>query len=263
MMKDSNSLLDNLSIILVNYKTLELTRACLDLLREHLGGVQVPVYVVDNHSADASTDYLRTLDWIHLIERKSLSPETGSMAHGRALDCALQAVATDYALLLHTDTLIHDPRALHVLLEQGVGRPGIAAVGCLEQLDRGLSRSAWRLATRFVRHHVRRGLRAAGLNARTPRPYRERHLKSFCALWNVRLIKQHGLRFQLDSRNPGYELQDRLQQMGYGIGYVTPRSLFRYLDHLQSGTVAANGGYRREHRRVRAYREFFQPLTPG
>lgn len=261
MMKYSTAPLDSVSIILVNYKTLDLTRACLDLLREHLGGAHVPVYVVDNHSADASTEYLRTLDWIHLIERKCVSPEAGSLAHGRALDCALQAVSTDYALLLHTDTLIHDPRALHLLLEHCIGRPGIAAVGCLEQLDRGLARSAWRLATRFVRHYVRRGLRALGLNTRTPRPYRERHLKSFCALWNVRLIKQHGLRFQLDSRNPGYELQDRLQHMGYGIRTVAPRSLFRYLDHLQSGTVAANGGYRREHRRVRAYRDFFQPAA--
>jgi len=245
----------NYSIVLVNYKSLELTKTCLELLREGLQETGVPVFVVDNDSNDASIDYLRTLDWINLIERKVSAPEAGNMAHGRALDLALEQVETEYLFLLHTDTFIYDPAVFSMMIGQCTGPREVAAVGCLEQLNRGLARSAWRLTSRFFKHYTRRGLQALGVPARSPKPYRETHLKSFCTLWNVRLIKQHGLRFQMDERNPGYELQDRMTALNYRIGFISPRTMFQYLDHIQSGTVSAMGGYASSHRRVKMYNQ--------
>ncbi|TFF06778.1 glycosyltransferase [Pseudomonas sp. BCA14] len=243
----------NYSIALVNYKTLDLTKTCLTLLQEALRGASVPVIVVDNQSDDASSEYLRTLDWIQLVERKHSDPEAGNIAHGRALDLALARVETDYLFLLHTDTFIYDPAVFAMMIEQCKGPREVAAVGCLEQLDRGVVRSAWRLASRFCKHYARRSLLALGVQARAPKPYREVHLKSFCTLWNARLIKQHGFHFQMDKRNPGYELQDRMTAQGYQVRFISPRTMFRYLDHIQSGTVSAMGGYARNHRRVRMY----------
>lgn len=245
----------NYSIILVNYKSLELTRTCLNLLREGLQGAGVPIFVVDNHSNDASTDYLRTLSGINLIERTPHATEAGSVAHGRALDCALEKVETDYVFLLHTDTFIHDPSVFAMMLARCAGPHEVAAVGCVEQLNRGLLRSAWRLASRCAKHYTRRSLRALGVNARAPKPFREQHLKSFCALWNVRLMKEHGLHFLMDHRNPGYELQERMVALGYTIKFLSPRKLFRYLDHIQSGTVSAMGRYQKNHRRMKAYNQ--------
>ncbi|MDB6144832.1 MAG: hypothetical protein JWP80_3876 [Pseudomonas sp.] len=241
------------SIILVNYKSLELTQACLNLLHEGLQGSDVPIYVVDNDSNDASSEYLRTLNWIHLIERKPWKSEAGSMAHGRALDVALAKVETDYVFLLHTDTFIYDPTIFAMMIGLCAGPHKVAAVGCVEQLNRGRVRSLWRLASRFLKHYVRRGSRALGIPAKDPKPYREKYLKSFCALWNVQLIKQHGLHFLMDERNPGYELQDRMVALGYTINFLSPPIMFRYLDHLQSGTVSASGGYATTHRRVKIY----------
>ncbi|WP_248798309.1 glycosyltransferase [Pseudomonas sp. MWU13-2105] len=243
----------NYSIALVNYKTHELTRTCLELLQAALRGTDAPVFVVDNDSNDASIDYLRSLDWINLIERKSLAPEVGSAAHGRALDLALAAVETEYLFLLHTDTFIHDPEVFGLMIRQCSAAADVVAVGCLEQLHRGVVRSAWRLISRFTKHYTRRGLRALGLNARAPSPFREKHLKSFCTLWNTRLIKQHGLHFHMNGGNPGYELQDRMSELGYRVECIAPRRLFRYLDHIQSGTVAATGGFASNHRRLKMY----------
>lgn len=253
----------NYSIALVNYKTLDLTKTCLALLQEALRGTGVPVIVVDNHSDDASSEYLRTLDWIELIERKQAGPEAGNIAHGRALDLALVQVETEYLFLLHTDTFIYDPAVFAMMLDQCTGQREVAAVGCLEQLDRGVARSAWRLASRFCKHHTRRSLLALGVQARAPKPYREKHLKSFCTLWNAALIKQQGFHFQMDERNPGYELQDRLTALGYQVRFIAPRKMFRYLDHIQSGTVSAMGGYARNHRRVRMYEQIIQGQTLG
>ena len=99
----------NYSIVLVNYKTHELTSICLKLLYKIFKDSGVQVWVVDNDSADESTEYLRSLDWIHLIERMPVPDEPGFMAHGCALDLVLDEITTDYLFLLHTDTLIHDP----------------------------------------------------------------------------------------------------------------------------------------------------------
>ena len=136
MSASTSSTKPSFSIALVNYKTPEVTAICLDLLKKAVNVVEVPVFVVDNNSADESLVYLKSLDWIHLIERKAAAPEVGFMAHGRALDMALAQVTTDYLLLLHTDTLIYDPKIIDILLEKISVSSQIAAVGCLEQVKR-------------------------------------------------------------------------------------------------------------------------------
>lgn len=249
------------SIVLVNYKTLELTKICLDLLYQHLGNSGVPVWVVDNGSADDSLDYLRTLDWIKLIERVPLRSEPGHIAHGRALDRVLERVETDYLFLLHTDTFIFDSAVFSMMLKQCRKSTEIAAVGCVEQINRGVFRTAWRYGSRLFKHHYRRLKLSAGLKSREPKPYQEFYLKSFCTLWNCRLIKQHGMRFLMDNRVPGYELQDRMTALGYSIKYLTPRKLFSYLDHIQAGTVSAAGGYNAEHRRTKMYNNILKRFS--
>lgn len=241
------------SIALVNYKTHDLTKNCLELLRETASAQGIPVWVVDNDSGDDSTDYLRSLDWINLIERASPGREAGHIAHGKALDMILERIDTDYVLLLHTDTFIYDPRVFQLLLDRCTAHSKVAAAGCVEQLNRGLVRTVWRHSSRYCKHYFRRGLRALGLPGRPPKPWKEQHLKSFCTLWNAKAMKQHGLHFCMDDRVPGYTLQDRMVELGYDISLVSPGRLFKYLDHVQSGTVAAAGGYDANHRRTRMY----------
>lgn len=249
------------SIVLINYKTPEITKICLDLLHQHIDPRQTPVWVVDNYSADESTEYLRTLEWVHLIERTTAEPEQGHIAHGKALDLVLERVNTDYLLLIHTDTFIFDKNVFPMLLNKCVNHPNIAAVGCVEQLNRGLMRTFWRFSSRLFKHYFRRLKIALGLRSREPKPYRELYLKSFCTLWNCKLIKQHGLHFSMDDRVPGYTLQDRMTALGYGVEMISPCKVFSYLDHIQAGTVSAAGGYGATHRRTRMYHNILKRLN--
>lgn len=251
------------SIVLVNYKTLGITKICLELLKQHVENKPVTVWVVDNYSADESTEYLRSLDWINLIERPPSQPEAGHIAHGRALDLALEKIHTDYVFLLHTDTFVFDKTVFAMMLDRSLSNPNIAAVGCVEQLDRGLARTAWRFSTRLCKHYFRRTKRYFGLRTKDPKPYKEAHLKSFCTLWNAKLIKLHGLNFQMGNDVPGYALQDRMVEMGYSIDFLSPRKIFKYLDHMQSGTVSAAGGYGANHRRTKMYNDILQRLNTG
>lgn len=249
------------SIVIVNYKTPEITKICLDLLHQHLGSDNVPIWVVDNNSADESTDYLRTLDWINLIERSTPEPEPGHIAHGKALDLVLQRVETDYLFLMHTDTFVFDKNVFPMMLNKCLKNPKVVAVGCVEQINRGTARTLWRFGSRLFKHHYRHLKISMGLRSREPKPYREVYLKSFCTLWNCKLIKQNNMHFSMDERVPGYTLQDRMTELGYVVEMLSPRKIFSYLDHIQAGTVAAAGGYDKTHRRTKMYNNILKRLN--
>lgn len=61
------------TVIIANYKTPELTRLCLRLLRMHTAPERYKVIVVDNDSQDESLEYLRGLRWIRLLERRNVA----------------------------------------------------------------------------------------------------------------------------------------------------------------------------------------------
>lgn len=246
------------SIVLVNYKTRRITEICLNLLRAALADMpDVTVWVIDNDSRDESTEYLRSVDWIQLIERPApTEKEEGFMAHGRALDMVLERDTHDYLFLLHTDTLIHDPEIFTVFLKQMLQHPKTAVIGCLEQIDRGYLRRGWRLFSRYCAHHYRHLKCRLGLSSKDPKPYKEAYLKSFFALWNTSLLRQHQLTFTQNHRTPGYEAQDQLKKFNYDVVSFSVNKLFRYLDHVEAATVSAQGGYDKHHRRTRKYIEF-------
>lgn len=253
------------SIGLVNYKTLDLTKVCLTLLKQHidsgaLAADRVEVWVVDNDSKDDSTTYLRSLDWIHLIERPSPGKEQGFAAHGEGLDLILSAITTDYLFLMHTDTFIYDPAIFNECLLRMQSTPEIAAIGCLHQLNRGHFRLAWRTLTGFIKHYSRRLKLALGLPSRPPKPYIEPYIKSFFALWNAACIKRQGYRFYMAQQIPGYVLQDKLSADGYVIERIAPGRLFRYLDHVEAGTVGLVSGYTGKNRRLLRKQSLLQQL---
>lgn len=254
MQLDKHHSLPNFSIALVNYKTPELTKISLTLLKQHLdSGMldanRVQVWVVDNNSQDASTEYLRGLDWIHLIERIPEGREEGFAAHGKALDMILEKMQDDYLFLMHTDTFVYEPEIFNQLLQRCSGKT--VAVGCLEQLNRGYFRTNWRLFSRFLKHYIRRAKLLIGLDARDPKPWREQYIKSFFALWDVKWMKQNNYAFFMQNRIPTYELQDLLTTQDKHIRTVSPMWLFKFLDHVEAGTVGLVAGYDDMNRRVK------------
>lgn len=242
---------NQLSIVLVNYKTPEMTQICLELLQKAVDVTKVSVWVVDNDSNDASVDYLKSLSWVNLLERKGTKPEVGFMAHGRALDMAMEQVDTDFVLLMHTDALIYNPKIIHILLDEMQAKPTVAAVGCLEQVERTGVETAWRVFSRAVKYYMRRAKRAVGIKTRDPRLFYEIYLKSFCTLWNAKVIKENELSFAMVERIPGYEMQDVLRKRGYDFVAIPPRKMFQYMDHIEAGTVALVRGLGKQHKRVK------------
>ncbi len=168
----------------------------------------------------------------------------------------MEAVSVDYLYLLHTDTFVYDTSIFDVLMQRLLAcGDKTVAIGCRDQIDRGRFRSSWRTATRYLKYHSRKLKLTLGLKSREPKPYKEIYLKSFCALWNVRMLKLHKLRFSDSDRTPGYEAQDHLTRLGYHFEAMPEHRMFKYLDHIEAGTISAIGGYSPNHRRLKKYQE--------
>ena len=254
------------SIAIVNYKTPDLTKHCLSLLKKHFdsGALdinKVSVWVVDNDSQDESAAFLRAQNWIHLIERKPVQGEQGFAAHGAALDLILEKIDTDYIFLMHTDTLVYEPEVFVWMFKQCLSNEKIVTVGCLDQLNRGYIRTAWRIFSRFIKHYARRVKLRLGLNSKEPKPYLEKYIKSFFALWDVKQMRNHGLKFYMNERIPGYELQDVFLSKGYKVKTISPMRLFKFLDHVEAGTVSIVSGYSDANRRSKRKKSILNQLN--
>jgi len=91
----------DISVILVSYNTIELTRKALSHLFASLHNLEMKVVIVDNASKDHSADVLRReYPSITLIENKE------NVGFGRANNQALPYINSRYVLLLNTDAFV-------------------------------------------------------------------------------------------------------------------------------------------------------------
>ena len=179
------------------------------------------------------------------------------VAHGKALDFGIAHINTSYVLCIHTDTLIHDAGVLELMIDT-MQKNSAVAVGTVDQLHRHAGKRLWRLFNRAIRYYGRYIGRKLKLTDKFPSPYREKYLKSYCCLWNVEIIKSNGLLFNSDNRNPSYTMQDKFKEAGFVLIKLPTATIFKYLDHIQSGTMVEIGLHRQEHRRSRAYRRLIR-----
>lgn len=256
----SKRFMNQVAILAVNYNTRCLTEGCLNCIQQNLDVSKVDVVVVDNQSTDGSAEYLRSLDWIRLIERKVEAREAGKTAHARGLDAGIAHIDTPYLLCIHTDTFLYNAKILDVLLEPVLKDPSVVCVGSTEQVHRGLLRRVWRKIKRSTKNMLRGVGRAVGLKVKLPRRENQ-YVRSYCTLWNLDVIKEKKLSFHAPATqttpgndSPGYLMQDLLEDAGYRIVKLPTRKIFKHVDHVHRGTIVGTGGLHGEHRRSRKYK---------
>lgn len=227
------------TILVPNYKTLELTKLCLRLLRKNTDLNQASVIVIDNDSQDESLAYLRTLSWIDLIERKAIVGESPVQSHARALDLALATVSTPYVLSIHTDTLVKHPAWLSFLLHYLETNTSAAGVGSWK-LE---SKPFWRRWLKFAERQVQLtyyraiGKQMHGLEGVGKNYY---YLRSHCALYRMDLIRKYQLSFAMGDMVAGKEMHKQLMQAGYEMIFLPSEILIKYLEHVNHATTVLN-----------------------
>ncbi len=92
-----------LNVVIVNYNVKYYVAQCLTSLQRALKGIDAEVWVVDNHSADGSVDYLRArFPQVHVVACKH------NLGFARANNIALRNGQSEYVLLLNPDTVVSE-----------------------------------------------------------------------------------------------------------------------------------------------------------
>ena len=117
--------LDRLTTIIVNFRTLEETRTCVGTLRAAYPALQV--IIIDNGSADASTEFLRQLDVEDEFARVIFNDT--NIFHGPALDQGMREADTNLVFLLDSDCEIRHGGFLEPLIDEFSRDPLLYAIG--------------------------------------------------------------------------------------------------------------------------------------
>jgi GT2 family glycosyltransferase len=113
----------SVSIVIVNYRTPELLRSCLQSV-QHRGVPSQTVIVVDNGSDDGSADMVsRDFPQVRLIQNPV------NIGFAAANNQGIRKADTDYVLLLNSDTVML-PGAVADLIKFLDSNPGAGAAGC-------------------------------------------------------------------------------------------------------------------------------------
>ncbi|MBC7785845.1 MAG: glycosyltransferase family 2 protein [Burkholderiales bacterium] len=132
----------DVSVIIVNYNTREMTLKCLDALRADLTGINAEVILVDNASSDGSVEAIRAhAPWVQVIASEK------NLGFGAGNNVGLKIAQGDYFLLLNTDALPH-AGAIQALLTYMQTHPKTAVVGPrLLNADGSVQQSCFRFPT--------------------------------------------------------------------------------------------------------------------
>lgn len=112
-----------LSIVMVNWKTKELTAAAIASVFEQTKALLFEVILIDNNSADGSVETLRALfPQITIIENNA------NLGFGKANNQGMRLAKGQYIMLLNTDTVVLD-RALEKMVAYLDEHPDVMMVG--------------------------------------------------------------------------------------------------------------------------------------
>lgn len=141
----------NLSVVIVNYQTFEMTKNTINSILEHSYPFSYEIIVVDNSSSDDSLSRLQEYfkDKVKFIA----SSENNGFAAGN--NQALRQVNSDYVLLLNSDTIVWE-NTLENIYAYMENHEDVGACGCrvrLEdgQLDKACKRSFPNVKNSFFR----------------------------------------------------------------------------------------------------------------
>ncbi len=217
------------SIVVPHFQTPELVRLCLRSIRCQTRDVPYEVIVVDNNSRDdRSLDYLRSVEWIRLIERTE-GVGAISLGHKEAVDIGFAAARAPFVMAFHTDTIPirHDWLSWHV--EQLMADPQIAAVGTYK-LE---FKSPWELRLRSWSERLLRWKSTSTQNG-AHRAY----IRSHCALYRREVLDQLGLRYNADpTETAGRDIHFAIEQQGYVAKMLSIPETMRRIVHLNHGTM--------------------------
>ncbi|MDL2306773.1 glycosyltransferase family 2 protein [Desulfovibrio sp. OttesenSCG-928-C06] len=211
------------SIIIPVFNKWELTRACLESLREHTPQ-DVEIIVVDNASADATASELAPLGQALFGGRFCAIRNADNINFGPACNLGAQQAGAPLLLFLNNDTIL-TPNWLPPLIN-ALEQPGVGAVGpLLLYADRTVQHLGITFSITGKVSHLYNGF-----PEKHPAVKRKRKLQAITA---AVLLLRKDLFFEAGAFYPGYrngfedlELCARIRQLGHTLHCITESTVF-------------------------------------
>lgn len=223
------------TICIPNYKTLDLTRLCLRSIRKFTK-YPYEVIVVDNDSRDKSLEYLKSLSWIRLIEQQGGSELTGSYAESTALDLGLQNCATEFYVVMHTDTIVKKDNWLADLIGYFGDDESVSCVGSGKIELTPKWRVLLKKATDF------KALQRKIFQGEAQGKFRY-HNRTICCIYRTEVLRRENLTFLMGSDEgltSGQKLYFELVDRGNKTLELPPAVMGEFVYHLAHATQFIN-----------------------
>jgi len=233
----SNLVKDKATICIVNYKTLDLTRLCLRSIRRF---TKYPheIIVVDNNSQDASFEYLKSLNWIRLIERQPEVDEPGGgYAHGSALDLGFKNCNTEFFLSMHSDTIVRKENWLAELIDYFDSDQNVACVGS----GKIELKPKWQIFLQKVTDI--KALKRKLLDDKESLGRFRYHNRTICCAYRTDVLRLEHLSFLMGKSQglaAGQKLYFELIDRGYKTVELPTSIMGRFVTHLAHATQVLN-----------------------
>lgn len=224
-------------ICIVNYKTPLFTKVCLRSIRAFTN-YPYEVVVVDNDSRDESVEYLRSLKWIRLIERRPKPGEPrGSFDEGSAYNLGLADCNTEFYVVMHSDTFVLKQNWLTELIEYFNGDSACACVGSDKiELEAGWQ-TMLKKATDF------KTMSRMIFPKPDPLGKFRYHNRTICCLYRTDVLHKENLSFLMDHDKGitcGKKLYMELVDRGYKTVELPAKKMSQYIVHLTHATQIVN-----------------------
>lgn len=217
------------SIIVPHYQTPELAKLCIRSIRRFTTRIPHEVIVIDNVSKDgASLEYLRSVDWIRLIERTGDVPADSS-AHRSAVEIGFGAARAPFVLTIHTDTIPVRDDWLPFHLDPLLADERIAAIGT----DKLVLRSRFQDWMRVLEDASMWWKRFRPGRISNQQPY----IRSHCALYRRAIMDLHHIHYNdFSTMTAGKGVHFELKRLGYECRLLDPRDVVERVVHLNHAT---------------------------
>lgn len=127
----------DLSIIIVNYETFEMTKQTIESVLNHSPPFNYDIYVVDNKSEDGSFEKLQKTFFMESEnERIKFLQNSENGGFAQANNLALQKINSEYVLLLNSDTVVVGD-CLEKSMNYMENNPDTGVLGCKVSLPDG------------------------------------------------------------------------------------------------------------------------------
>lgn len=231
----------SVTVCIPHWQVQKYMRICLRSIRKHSAKYDIQVIVVDNGSKDESLDYLRSLDWILLLERPEEKHTNWPRNVFTAWDYGLTHATGDYYITMHSDVFVRADDWLDPMLREINSHPGAAASGAWKL---HLENPVYVFQKRVTRYIVKKIRQLFGSKKHVE--WKTGHYpRDYCAMYRRNIIVENGLQFTPIQgaegglgRGGGYSIAAQLWNAGYQTPMIPVEEMRSKIAHIAHGTAA-------------------------